>query len=259
MSNSAQFQYLLYEVKDRVATITLNRPEVLNACNSATHREVQGAIEQAELDENVHVVIITGSGRAFCSGSDLREVGKFKGIEARRYLKLDFETKNRVAACSKPVIAALHGHVAGGGFELALACDMRLVADNVLFSLPEIVLGTIPGSGGLQRLPQVVGLGNAKEWALTGRRVDAQEAYRTGLANHVYPAEQLQAEAMAFAQSLAQRASLSLQLAKVALDPEPPAANGIVGAYHMLASQACHDDPVYHEQAGDYAAKRKGA
>ena len=94
---------------------------------------------------------------------------------------------------------------------------------------------------------------------MTGRRVDAQEAYRTGLANHVYPAEQLQAEAMAFAQSLAQRASLSLQLAKVALDPEPPAANGIVGAYHMLASQACHDDPVYHEQAGDYAAKRKGA
>lgn len=259
MSNSAQFQYLLYEAKDRVATITLNRPEVLNACNSATHREVQGAIEQAELDENVHVVIITGSGRAFCSGSDLREVGKFKGIEARRYLKLDFETKNRVAACSKPVIAALHGHVAGGGFELALACDMRLVADNVLFSLPEIVLGTIPGSGGLQRLPQVVGLGIAKEWAMTGRRIDAQEAYRTGLANHVYPAEQLQAEAMAFAQSLAQRASLSLQLAKVALDPEPPAANGIVGAYHMLASQACHDDPVYHEQAGDYAAKRKGA
>jgi enoyl-CoA hydratase/carnithine racemase len=259
MSNGTQFQYLLYDVKDRVATITLNRPEVLNACNSATHREVQGAIEQAELDENVHVVIITGSGRAFCSGSDLREVGKFKGVEARRYLKLDFETKNRVAACSKPVIGVLHGHVAGGGFELALACDMRLVADNVLFSLPEIVLGTIPGSGGLQRLPQVVGLGIAKEWAMTGRRVDAQEAYRTGLANHVYPAEQLQAEAMAFARSLAERASLSLSLAKVALDPEPPAANGIVGAYHMLASQACHDDPVYHQQAGDYAAKRKDA
>lgn len=259
MTNSAKFEYLLYEVRDRVAVIMLNRPEVLNACNSATHREVQGAIEQAELDDNVRVVIITGSGRAFCSGSDLREVGKFTGAEARRYLKLDFATKNRVAACAKPVIAALHGHVAGGGFELALACDMRLVADNVLFSLPEIVLGTIPGSGGLQRLPQVVGLGIAKEWAMTGRRVDANEAYRTGLANHVYPAERLMDEAMAFARSLAERAPLSLALAKVALDPEPPATDGIIGAYHMLASQACHDDPVYHQQAGNYAAKRKEA
>jgi enoyl-CoA hydratase/carnithine racemase len=259
MSTNADFQYLRYEVEDRVATITLNRPEVLNACNSATHWEVQGAIERAELDENVRVVIITGAGRAFCSGSDMREVGQFKGVEARRYLKLDFATKNRVAACAKPVIAALHGHVAGGGFELALACDMRLVADNVLFSLPEILLGTIPGSGGLQRLPQVVGLGIAKEWAMTGRRIDAHEAYRTGLANHVYPLERLQAEAMALARSLAERAQLSLALAKVALDPEPPASDGIIGAYHMLASQACHDDPVYRQQSSGYAAKQKGA
>lgn len=257
MPGNVDFQYLRYEVEGRVATITLNRPEVLNACNSATHLEVQGAIESAELDESVGVVIVTGAGRAFCSGSDLREVGQFKGVAARRYLKLDFETKNRVAACTKPVIAALHGHVAGGGFELALACDMRMVAENVLFSLPEIVLGTIPGSGGLQRLPQVVGLGIAKEWAMTGRRIDAQEAYRTGLANRVYPVDRLQAEVMAFARSLAERAPLSLALAKIALDPEPPASDGIIGAYHMLASQACHDDPVYRQQAGGYAGKQK--
>ena len=253
------FQYLLYEVRERVATITLNRPEVLNACNSATHLEVQRAVEKAELDDGVRVLVITGAGRAFCSGSDLREVGQFKGAAARRYLKLDFDTKNRVAACTKPVVAALHGHVAGGGFELGLACDIRLVADNVLFSLPEIVLGTIPGSGGLQRLPQVVGLGIAKEWALTGRRIDAQEALRTGLANHVHPLEQLQSAALAFASALAERAPLSLQLAKVALDPEPPASAGLIGSYHMLASQACHDDPVYHAQAGGYAGKKHAA
>ena len=255
MPTEAPFQYLLYEVKDAIATITLNRPEVLNACNSATHLEVQRAVEQAELDDQVRVLIITGAGRAFCSGSDLREVGQFKGAAARRYLKLDFDTKNRVAACTKPVIAALHGHVAGGGFELALACDIRLVAENVLFSLPEIVLGTIPGSGGLQRLPQVVGLGIAKEWALTGRRIDAQEAYRTGLANHVYPLDRLQAAAIELARTFAERSALSLTLAKVALDPTPPASAGIVGSYHMLASQACHDDPVYHAQASGYAKK----
>lgn len=248
------FRYLLYEVRGAIAIITLNRPEVLNACNSATHREVQAAIERAEVDENVRVVIMAGAGRAFCSGSDLREVGQFTGAAARRYLKLDFATKNRVAACSKPVIAALQGHVAGGGFELALACDIRLVAEDVLFSLPEIRLGTIPGSGGLQRLPLVVGLGIAKEWALTGRRIDAAEAYRTGLANHIHARDALMDEAMAFAGGLAERSSLSLSLAKIALDPAPPAADGMVGAYHMLAAQACHDDPTYRAQAGAYAA-----
>jgi enoyl-CoA hydratase/carnithine racemase len=257
--NDTPFQYLTYAVDDRVALVTLNRPEVLNACNSATHREVQAAIERAENDDAVRVIVIAGAGRAFCSGSDLREVGQFQGAAARRYLKLDFSTKNRVATCSKPVIAALHGHVAGGGFELALACDLRLVADNVQFSLPEILLGTIPGSGGLQRLPQIVGLGIAKEWAMTGRRVGADEAHRRGLANHVFPADRLLAEALAFARELANRTPLSLALAKVALDPEPPAADGIVGVYHMLASQACHDDPMYAEQAGSYAKKKRDA
>src|SRR5690606_28471674 len=106
-----------YEVADGVAWVTLNRPEVLNACNSALHIEIQQAIDDAERDAGVRVVVLRGAGRAFCSGSDLREVGKFKGIEAKRYIRLDFSTKNRVAGCLKPVVAVLHGHVAGGGFE----------------------------------------------------------------------------------------------------------------------------------------------
>jgi enoyl-CoA hydratase/carnithine racemase len=257
--NETTFQYLTYTVDERVALVTLNRPEVLNACNSATHREVQAAVELAENDDAVRVILIAGAGRAFCSGSDLREVGQFQGAAARRYLKLDFSTKNRIAACSKPVVAALHGHVAGGGFELALACDIRIVADNVQFSLPEILLGTIPGSGGLQRLPQIVGLGIAKEWAMTGRRIGADEAHRRGLANQVFPLDRLLTEALAFARELADRTPLSIALAKVALDPEPPAADGIVGVYHMLASQVCHDDPLYAEQAGSYARRKHDA
>jgi enoyl-CoA hydratase/carnithine racemase len=258
MNKRGDYSYLQVEVEHGVATLMLNRPEVLNACNVATHREIQAAIEMAELADDVRVVVIAGAGRAFCSGSDLREVGQFKGAAARRYIKLDFATKNRVAGCSKPVIGALHGHVAGGGFELALACDIRLVADGVLFSLPEILLGTIPGSGGLQRLPQIVGLGIAKEWVFSGRRIDADEAYRRGLANRVYPLDRLLPEAKAFARELAGRSSLSLALAKAALDPQPPAAEGMVGIYHTLASQACHDDPMYAREAGGYSKKNEG-
>jgi enoyl-CoA hydratase/carnithine racemase len=252
MSDPAAFQYLEVATDGAVATIRINRPEVLNACNPATHREMQAAIDWAEGEAAVKVVVISGAGRAFCSGSDLREVSQFQGAAARAYLKLDFTTKNRIATCTKPVIGALHGHVAGGGFEMALACDIRIVADNVLFSLPEIVLGTIPGSGGLQRLPPIVGLGIAKEWAMTGRRIDADEAHRRGLANAVHPLERLMPETIAFARSLAERSSTALFLAKVALDPEPPAAAGMIGTYHMLASEACHADPVYKERAGSY-------
>jgi enoyl-CoA hydratase/carnithine racemase len=257
MSEERDYQFLRLEYDGSVAVITLHRPEVLNACNSATHEEMQAAIEAAETDAEIKAVVITGAGRAFCSGSDLREVGQFQGAAARRYLKLDFTTKNRIATCQKPVIAALHGHVAGGGFEMALACDIRIVAEDVLFSLPEINLGTIPGSGGLQRLPQIVGLGIAKEWALTGRRIDAAEAFRTGLANAVHPRERLMEETLTFARDLAKRSSLALFLAKVALDPHPPAENGLVGVYHMLASEACHGDPSYRESAGTYK-DRKG-
>jgi enoyl-CoA hydratase/carnithine racemase len=255
--STPEFTYLKTEVEGQVAVVTINRPEVLNACNSATHREMQAAMDWAESDEAIKVVVITGAGRAFCSGSDLREVGQFQGAAARSYLKLDFSTKNRIAACAKPVIAALHGHVAGGGFEMALACDIRIVAEDVLFSLPEIVLGTIPGSGGLQRLPPIVGLGVAKEWALTGRRVGAEEAYRRGLANAVHPRESLMAEVMTFAQGLAERSSMALFLSKVALDPEPPQPSGMVGVFHMLASEACHSDPTYKERAGSYKNKAK--
>jgi enoyl-CoA hydratase/carnithine racemase len=255
MATERTYEHLEVRLADQVATITLNRPEVLNACNSATHREVQAAFDEIEADDQVRVVVLAGAGRAFCSGSDLRETGKLVGVEARRYIQLDFGCKNRIAACAKPVIAALHGHVAGGGFEMALACDIRIVAENVLFSLPEIVLGTIPGSGGLERLPQIVGLGIAKEWALTGRRIDAAEAFQRGLANKVVALDRLLPEAQAFARELAQRSPTALALAKVALDHEQASTSGLVLTYHMLACEACHNDPVYRERTSAYTRR----
>jgi enoyl-CoA hydratase/carnithine racemase len=246
------YSYLLIELQDGVGRITLNRPEVLNACNPATHREVQRAVDELEADDDIRVLILCGAGRAFCSGSDLREVGVLQGKAAMDYIRLDFSTKNRIATCSKPVIAQLHGHVAGGGFEMALAADMRMVSDDVLFSLPEVNLGTIPGSGGLQRLPQIVGLGIDKEWAMTGRRINAEEAYLRGLANAVHPLADLADNTMAFARDLAQRSVTALTLCKVALDPVPPATDGLVGIYHRLASKACHDDPAYGQRAARF-------
>jgi enoyl-CoA hydratase/carnithine racemase len=254
-SEDRTYDHLHVGIDNQIATITLSRPEVLNACNSATHREIQAAFDEVEANDGVRVIILAGTGRAFCSGSDLREVGKFVGVEAQRYVRLDFSSKNRIAACSKPVIAALHGHVAGGGFEMALACDMRIVADNVLFSLPEIVLGTIPGSGGLERLPRIVGLGVAKEWALTGRRIDANEAFQRGLANKVVPFDRLLPETQLFAQELAQRSPTALALAKVALDGEQSTTSGLVLTYHMLACEACHNDPVYQARTSKYTGR----
>jgi len=246
---------VLIDREGAVGCITLNRPKVLNACAPDTHRRVQTAVDELEADETIRVILLRASGRAFCAGSDLNVVGKLEGRDAQDYIRLDFGTKNRLAVCSKPVVAALQGHVAGGGFELAMAADIRLVADNVQFSLPEITLGTIPGAGGLQRLPQIVGLGIAKEWAMTGRRIGAEEAHLRGLANRICPVDDLWKEALAFASDLAEHSSTALQLCKVALDPMPPATDGLVGVFHRLASQTCHDDPSYRENASRFNRK----
>jgi enoyl-CoA hydratase/carnithine racemase len=254
----AEYRDIRLERDGPVAVLTLNRPEVLNACAPETHLEVQDAVQRVEDDAEARVLIIAGAGRAFCSGSDLRVVGKLEGRDARNYLRLDFETKNRIAASQKPVIAALHGHVAGGGFEMALACDIRVAAMDVQFHFAEINIGTIPGAGGLQRLPAIVGLGIAKEWTFTGRRILAEEAHRTGLVNSLHPLPELMPAAMALAREIAKRSPLALHLAKTALDPEPPASRGLVGTYHMLASQACHDDPAYKQGTGGFTARAKG-
>lgn len=249
------FDHLIIDVRDRIATLTLNRPEVLNACNSQTHREVQRAIDVLEADREVRTIVLTGAGRAFCSGSDLREIGSMQGEDARRYVRLDYTTKNRVAGCSKPTIAAVRGHCLGGGLELALACDMRVATEGARFGLPEVVLGSIPGSGGLQRLPAVVGLGVAKEWALSGRTVLADEALQRGLVNRVVPDDELEAGACEFAQMFVERSPTAVHLGKVALDPVPPAHYGLTATYHMLASEACHGDESYGRNTQKYTDK----
>jgi len=247
------------ETADRVATITLRRPEVLNALDSHTHRAIAQAIVDLERDDEVAAIVIAAEGRAFCSGSDLREIGQLAGPAEQEYVALDFSTKNRIATCTKPVVAAIQGYCVGGGMELALACDLRVAADDAIFAMPEVSLGSLPGSGGLQRLPQVVGVGIAKEWILTGRRVQADEAHARGLVNTVVPRDRLAEAAHDLAADLARKSPLALRLAKVALTPEPLADRGLVAAFQMLAGDATHSQPSYSSATRRFSSPGSGA
>ncbi|GAB3598125.1 enoyl-CoA hydratase/isomerase family protein [Microbacterium tumbae] len=240
-------------VEERVATITLRRPQVLNALDSHTHRAIGAAIDDLERDDRVGAILFAAEGRAFCSGSDLREIGQLAGRAEQEYVELDFRTKNRIAACTKPVVAAIQGFCVGGGMELALACDIRIAADDAIFAMPEVTLGSLPGSGGLQRLPQVVGVGVAKEWILTGRRVPAEEARLRGLVTEVVPRAELQDAALRIARDLAAKSALAMRLAKVALTPDPLADRGLVAAFQMLAGDATHSQPSYSRATRRYS------
>jgi enoyl-CoA hydratase/carnithine racemase len=174
------------------------------------------------------------------------------------HIRLDFVTKNRVAGSTKPVIAAIQGYCVGGGVELALACDIRVAADDAKFAMTEVSLGGIPGSGGLQRLPQVVGLGVAKDWILTGRRVESKEAYERGLVTQVWAAAELRARALELARRLASFSPTAVRFAKAALDPVPPSDNGLIASYQILAGTAAHADPDYEKRTSRFADREPG-
>ena len=197
------FDNILFENKGGIATLTINRPGKLNALNKATIRELHEAFSAAEIDEEVKVIILTGSGeKAFVAGADISEFADFSVEEGNRLaaegqrLLFDF-----ISDFSKPVIAAINGFALGGGLELAMAAHFRVASENAKMGLPEVSLGLIPGYGGTQRLPQIVGKGRAMEMIMTAGMVDANQALQYNLVNHVTTAEEL----MPFAESLAQK------------------------------------------------------
>lgn len=214
------YQFILYEKSEGLATITINRPEVRNALTQALMKELGDAINQAEADNEVKVLILTGAGdRAFVAGADIGEVGARDTLtELGLNSRVRREVYLRLEHLFKPSIAAINGYALGGGCELALACTLRIAADSARFGQPEINLGIIPGLGGTQRLTRLVGKGNAMELILTGDLIDAQEALRIGLVNKVVPAAQLMEEARALGQKLASKPPLALKAAKDAVD-----------------------------------------
>ena len=214
------YQFILYEKSEGLATITINRPEVRNALTQVLMEELGDAINQAEADNEVRVLILTGAGdRAFVAGADIGEVGARDILsELGLNSRVRRDVYSRLEHLFKPSIAAINGYALGGGCELALACTLRIASDSARFGQPEINIGIIPGLGGTQRLTRLVGKGRAMELILTGEMIDAQEAYRIGLVNRVVPATELMEEARALGKKLASKPPLALKAAKDAVD-----------------------------------------
>lgn len=185
------YQTLTLAVTEGIATLTVNRPEKLNALNDTTIGELGAAADEVSARADVLGVIVTGSGRAFVAGADISELAGQRPLEARRRALRGQAVFQRFESCPKPVIAAVNGFALGGGCELAMACHLRVAAETAKFGQPEVKLGITPGYGGTQRLPRLVGRGRALQLLLTGETIDAAEAFRIGLVNRVVPANEL--------------------------------------------------------------------
>jgi enoyl-CoA hydratase len=214
MSN---YETVTVERRGKVAILTINRPDKLNALTKQVHSEGVAALDQLKMDDSVRVLIITGAGeKSFIAGSDIAE---FEGQTpvTQRALFQKSSLYNSIDLFPKPVIAMVNGFCLGGGNELAMACDLRMASETAKFAQPEINLGIICGGGGTQRLTNLVGEGRSMEMILTGDMIDAATAERIGLVNHVYPADQLEAETMSLAEKIAEKAPIALQLSKEAV------------------------------------------
>ncbi|MGE4578275.1 MAG: enoyl-CoA hydratase-related protein [Desulfuromonadales bacterium] len=213
------FKNLLLEITRGVAVLTLNRPRVLNAMDQETLDELDRAFSELFADEAVRAIVLTGAGeKSFAAGGDISGLLKLDPLAARRLALQVQKTFAAIEKGPKPVIAAVNGFALGGGCELALCCDIRLASEMASFGQPEINIGILPGFGGSQRLPRLVGKGRAKEMLFTGDRIDAVEAFRIGLVNRVVPADQLLIEARRLAEKMAAKGRVALQLNKQAVE-----------------------------------------
>src|ERR1700678_2552738 len=210
---------VLYEKKNAIAYMTVNRPNVLNALNTPTWADIRTAFEDARDDSAVHGVILTGAGnKAFIAGADISELSKATALDAERASRFGQEVLDLIENLGKPVIAAINGFALGGGCETAMACTIRIAVDSAKFGQPEVTLGLVPGGGGTQRLPRLVGKGRALQLILSGEMIGAQEAYRIGLVNEVVPAANLIGRAEQILKQIASNAPVSVRLSLEAVN-----------------------------------------
>jgi enoyl-CoA hydratase/carnithine racemase len=201
-----------YEKTGSTAYVTVNRPKVLNALNTPTWTDLQAAFEDAKADKSVHGVILTGAGdKAFIAGADISELAHVDAYEAEESSRFGQGVLDLIENLGKPVIAAINGFALGGGCETAMACTMRITAEHARFGQPEVKLGLLPGGGGTQRLPRLVGKGRALQLILTGETITAQEAYRIGLVNEIVPAASLIERAEAILKQIAANAPIAVK------------------------------------------------
>jgi enoyl-CoA hydratase len=210
------YETIILEKKGKVGLVTLNRPDALNALNSEVIGELGEALDELEADPKIGCIVITGSERAFAAGADIKEMQSKTFVEV--YVEDFLSAWGRVERCRTPVIAAVAGYALGGGCELAMMCDFILAADTAVFGQPEINLGVMPGAGGTQRLTRFVGKSKAMEMCLTGRRMDAEEAERSGLVSRVVPANELLDEAIRVADAIASNSAPAVMMTKESIN-----------------------------------------
>lgn len=212
------YQNLLFEVKNKIAFVTINRPDKLNALNHDTLLELKSCFEEIAGNDEIDVAVLTGAGeKAFVAGADISELNKLNESAGTKFALFGQEIFTRIEKLNKPVIAAINGFALGGGCELALACHIRIASDKAKFGQPEVNLGIIPGYGGTQRLARLVNTGLAAELILTGDLIGAEEALRIGLVNKVYPADQLISKTVELAEKISSKGQIAVGLSLQAI------------------------------------------
>src|SRR5258707_8839304 len=239
------YETIRYAKKGQVAYITLNRPKVLNAVNRDALNELKAAFEDASADPGVRGVILTGAGdKAFIAGADIVQLATISAIEGEQFSQAGQAVLNVIENLGKPVIAAVNGYALGGGCETAMACTIRLASDDAMFGQPEVKLGVIPGYGGTQRLPRLVGRGRALQLILSGAMISAQEAYRIGLVNEIVPRSELIPRAEAILAQITANAPLAIKFSLEAVNKglETSQAEGLLIESSLFAICAASDD-----------------
>lgn len=243
-------------IENKVAMVELNRPEALNALCDQLVTELGTALHKLDKDDNVHVILITGSEKAFAAGADIKEMvdKSFIDVYSEDFITAKWEEITKIR---KPVIAAVSGYALGGGCEMAMMCDMILAGDNAKFSQPEITIGTIPGAGGTQRLPRFTSKGKAMELCLTGRMIDAAEAEKIGLVTRIFPAAELIAEAKKIAAQIASYSLPAVMMIKESINKayETPLREGLMFERRLFHSSFATEDQKEGMKA--FVEKRK--
>lgn len=250
-----EFKNILWEKREGVGILTINREDVRNALKAEIREDIAAALQLAEDDPEVRVVIITGAGeKVFSAGGDIKAMAEntMWDILARK-----FDVSAQIHNCPKPIIAAINGLALGGGCELAMACDFRVGSENARLGQPEINLGIFPGGGATQRLQRLVGVGRAKELIFTGDIIEAREAERIGLLNKVFPAKELMAKTMEIAKKICSKGPLALKMAKMSINMGMETGLNIGLGYEKLARTLVHGSEDRVEGMRAFIEKRK--
>ncbi len=251
------YKYIVTETDEQIGIVKINRPDVLNAVNIETIRELEDAVRRFGEDDTIVVIVITGEGKSFVSGSDISRLAEMDSLAAREYSRVGQRVLSFIENVEKPVIAAVNGYALGSGCEIAMACDIRIASEKAKFGQPEVKLGLIPGHAGTQRLARLVGLGKAKELIFTGDLIDAHEALRIGLANRVVPPDKLMQETKAIARKIIDVGPTAVRVAKTVLNRGVDANLTTANSYEMEVFSMLFSTSEAKEGMKAFLEKRK--